>query len=381
MDKRMVQKTDVIALAKPYITEEAIQKAVEVLNSGNLVQGKFAKELEADLCQYLQIKHCILVSSGTAALFCCLKILDIGAGDEVIIPALTFMATANVVEAVGATPVIVDIDSASFNIDVEKITAAITSKTKAIIPVHEFGQSTEMNVINNIAEKYGITIIEDAACALGTIYKDKKVGNFGTISCFSFHPRKIITTGEGGMVVTNNDTLAEKIRAFINHGITYHKGYSDVPSWGLNFRITDFQAAIGIPQLKILDSYLANRIKLAGLYNEQLRQVAGLTVPAYITDISHTYQTYHLLLDSSFNRDIIIQKLKDQGIQTNLGAQAIHMLSYYRNKYGYSGKDFPHAQRAYTSGLALPIGHHISKENIDYICSVLIDVFNKYDES
>jgi len=365
-----------IALAKPYITEEAIQKAVDVLNSGNLVQGLNVKELEKDLCEYLGVKHCILVSSGTAALFCALKILGIGPGDEVIIPAFTFMATANVVEAVGAVPVLVDIEPDSFNIDTKKISNALSAKTRAIIPVHEFGQSANIGAIIKIAADRGITIIEDAACALGTYYNETKVGRFGEISCFSFHPRKIITTGEGGMMVTDNPELASRLRSFINHGIENKNGRSDVPLWGLNFRITDFQAALGIPQLKILDSYLAKRIKLAGYYNSKLEGVPGLKVPAYISNGSHTYQTYHVLFDKKVNRDNIIQALKEKGIQSNIGAQAIHMLTYYREKYSFDSTDFPFAEAAYKSGLALPIGHHVSESDVAYICSSLIKVLN-----
>ena len=370
----MVQKTDMIKLAKPFITDESIANAVEVLKSGNLVQSEKVKELENKLCNYLGIKHVILVSSGTSALFCALKAMDIGPGDEVIIPSFTFIATANVVEAVGAKPVLVDISPLSYNIDPAKISKAINPKTKAIIPVHEFGQAAIMDEIITLASKHDITVLEDAACSLGSIYKNKNVGTFGKLSCFSFHPRKIITTGEGGMIATNVSELASWIRSFINHGIELKDGKSDVLRWGLNFRLTDFQAALGIPQLVVLNDYLQNRIKLAEYYNSKLDGISGITTPKSEAYMSHTYQTYHLLLDDGYQRDDIIEKLKSDGIQTNLGAQAIHMLSYYMDKYNYTAGDYPYTLKAYQSGLALPIGHHIDNPKIDYI----VDSLKKY---
>lgn len=360
-----------IKLAKPFITDESIAMAVEVLKSGNLVQSEKVKELESKLCDYLGIKHVILVSSGTAALFCSLKALGVGPGDEVIIPSFTFIATANVVEAVGAKPVLVDISSESFNIDPAKISEVVTPKTKAIIPVHEFGQAALMDKIINIASENNIMIVEDAACSLGTVYKNKKVGNFGKLSCFSFHPRKIITTGEGGMIATNDSELAGWIRSFINHGLELKAGKSDVVRWGLNFRLTDFQAALGIPQLEVLNDYLENRIKLAMYYNSKLDHLSGLITPKSDAHLSHTYQTYHLLLDEAYVRDEIIEKLKTDGIQTNLGAQAIHMLSYYREKYKYTAGDYPIARKAFQYGLSLPIGHHIDNSKIDFIVKSL----------
>jgi perosamine synthetase len=373
----MVQKTNIIPLARPFILDESITGAIEVLKSGNLVQGHYVRLLEEELRKYLNIKHAILLSSGTAALYSTLLALNIGPGDEVIIPAFTFIATANVVEAVGAKPVLVDISANDFNIDAELISKAITPKTKAIMPVHEFGQAARMDKITAIAKEKNLIIVEDAACALGTIYQGTKVGTNGIVGCFSFHPRKIITTGEGGLVVTNDDFLAAKIRAFRNHGIEKTAGGKmDLYSWGLNLRMTDIQAAIGLPQLPVLDNYLKNRTKLAGYYNYGLEKADGINTPFYIKDGSHTYQTYHVLLDEKFNRDAIIESLKSRQIETNLGAQAIHMLSFYRKKYGYKTDDFPNAARAYKSGLALPIGHHVNKDDLDYISIQLQDVLN-----
>lgn len=208
-----------IRLTRPYIPDEAIEKCIEVLRSGNLVQGLYAEKFEQAISDYLDVKHAMVVSSGTAALHLSLIALGIGPGDEVIVPAFSFPATANVVELVGAKPVFVDIKLDDFCIDASFIESVITNNTKAIIPVHEFGMPANMKPVLKLAEKYKLFIIEDAACALGAEYENRKAGAFGNLGCFSFHPRKAITTGEGGVVVTNDISLAEKIRAIRNHGI------------------------------------------------------------------------------------------------------------------------------------------------------------------
>ncbi|MCP4215992.1 MAG: DegT/DnrJ/EryC1/StrS family aminotransferase, partial [bacterium] len=242
-----------IKLAKPYIPEEAIKNVVDVLRSGNLVQGKYAKEFEISLCDYLDVPHAVVVSSGTAALHLALIALGIKESDEVIVPAFTFPATANVVELVGAKPVFVDINLSDFCIDTSNIEAKITAKTKAIMPVHEFGQAAKMDDIIALVKKYNLKLVEDAACALGTEFDNQKVGTFGELGCFSFHPRKAITTGEGGVIVTRSAELAEKLRVLRNHGISAKNGTIDFIAAGLNYRMTDFQAALGLGQMKSLE--------------------------------------------------------------------------------------------------------------------------------
>ncbi|TSA25911.1 aminotransferase class I/II-fold pyridoxal phosphate-dependent enzyme [bacterium] len=361
-----------IKLARPYIPEKAIEKAAEVLRSGNLVQGKYVKEFENSICNYLKIKNAVVVSSGTAALHLSLLALGIKRGDEVIVPAFTFPATANVVELVGAKPVFVDINLSDFCIDTAKIEEKITSKTKAIIPVHEFGQSAKLDDIMNIAQKYNLKIIEDAACALGAEFEHQKVGTFGELGCFSFHPRKAITTGEGGVIVTNNDKLAEKLKILRNHGISYKDGKVDFVEAGLNYRMTDFQAVLGIEQLLEIDNIIEQRIKIANLYNEKLSSIDKIKIPHNFKNRKAVYQTYHILVNDVINRDNLIMKLKENGIETNLGAQALPCLTYYKNKYNLKERDFPNAVKAYKQGLTLPMGDHINNENINVITEKLI---------
>lgn len=356
-----------IKLCEPNLENEEFEEIKKVLESGYLVQGEKVEMLEGIISDYLNIKHCIAVSSGTAALHLALIALGINPGDEVIVPDFTFPATANVVELVGAKSKFVDINLDNFCIDENKIQESITERTKAIIPVHEFGQSANMDEIVNIAKKYNLKIIEDAACALGTEYKGKKVGTIGDIGCFSLHPRKAITTGEGGIIATNNGELAEKIKVIRNHGISYLNGKIEFIAAGFNYRMTEMQAAIGIIQMKKIKNIIEYRKFISKRYEELLKDEDNLVLPKddYGT---HIYQTYHILLDNKFSRDLIKDKLKENGIESNLGAYAIHVQQYYKEKYESDDQALKNSLFAYKQGLALPIYHKISVGKIKYIC-------------
>ncbi|MCK5116384.1 MAG: DegT/DnrJ/EryC1/StrS family aminotransferase [Candidatus Aegiribacteria sp.] len=358
-----------IRLAKPFISEAAVNNVLEIFESGDLVQGKYVKEFEIVLQDYLKIDHSVLVSSGTAALHLSLMALGIGYGDEVIVPAFSFPATANVVEIVGAKPVLVDINLDDYCMNVPDIEKVITDKTKAVIAVHEFGQSADMESLMQSAQKHDLMVIEDAACALGTEYKGQKVGSFGDIGCFSFHPRKAVTTGEGGLVVSNNPDIADEVRALRNHGIS---GKSDIIHPGLNYRMTDFQAAVGSAQMDSLEKAIEIRIEMARTYNELLADCDYIITPAIFPERKNVYQTYHILLHDRINREELISCLYEDGVQTNFGANALHCLTYYREKYGYEECDFPVARKAYEKGLALPCGPHMSNTDVEYICGKLL---------
>lgn len=362
-----------IRLAKPYIPESTFPEVQKILQSGNLVQGKYVQSFESSIIEYLGVSDVFMCSNGTAALHLALLALDIRSGDEVIVPAFTYPATVNVVELVGAKPVLVDIKSSDYCIDTDQIEYKITDKTKAIIPVHEFGQSANMDEILRIAKKYNLKIIEDAACALGTEYNNKKVGGLGDIGCFSLHPRKAITTGEGGIVVTSDKTLASKLNLLRNHGAQKVNGKLDFMLPGLNYRMTEFQAAIGHEQFKIIDKLIESRIKQAELYNELLKDKLEIKLPEIFTERKNVYQTYHILLNN-LDRDDEIKRLAEKQIETNLGAQAIHCMSFYKDKYHFYPGDFPYAFQAYTKGLALPIGIHLNNEDI---IRVVKELFNR----
>lgn len=361
-----------IKLSKPWIPEQAFEDVKVVLESGNLVQGVYTKRLEDEAAAYLGVRHAIAVSSATAALHLALMSLEIGPGDEVIVPAFTFPATANVVEVMGASVRLVDIRPDDCCIHEELIDAHITPFTKAIIPVHEFGQSADIDTIAMIAERHNLNIIDDAACAFGAVYRGKKAGTTGLIGCYSLHPRKAITTGEGGFLVTNDNEIAETVRSLRNHGIVTRDGKIDFMYAGLNYRMTDFQAALGCSQLYAADALNAYRRRIAAVYNEVLSQSPEIVVPREYDERVHVYQTYHIILPSSVDRDALIVKLKENGIETNYGAYALNALTYYKEKYGYKDSDCPGAYRAYKHGLALPMGNHISEDDARFVAAAVL---------
>lgn len=360
-----------IKLAKPYIPPQTYDLVKEVLASGNLIQGKNVLDLEERICSYLNVPYAKMVSNGTAALHIALLALDIGPGDEVIVPAFTYPATANVVEIVGAKSVFVDINLTDYCINPQLIEEKITKNTKAIIPVHEFGQAADIDLILKIADTHGLYIIEDAACGLGTEYNGEKVGTFGDIGCFSLHPRKAITTGEGGIITTKSEKLATKIELLRNHGAIKENGKLDFLIAGLNYRMTDFQAAMGKPQLEKIDELINQRIEQAVHYNNLIDQIPNILAPLGIIGRKHVYQTYHVLIENH-NRDEVIARLYADGIETNLGAQALHCLTYFKQKYGINDSELPNATKAYRNGLALPIGWHIEKDDQTKIIQNLV---------
>lgn len=363
--------SDFIPLMIPAITDADIAAAVRVLQSGMLVQGKEVEKLENRFAEYVGVKHAIAVSNGTASLHLALLALGIGKGDEVIVPAFSYIATANVVELVGATPVFVDIKKHTFNIDVTKIEAAITSKTKAILPVHEFGLACDIARVAEIAQEHNLFLIEDAACALGATENKRQTGSFGHFGSFSLHPRKSITSGEGGMLTTNDAALAEKIRILRNHGIQTVNGKMEFVEAGFNYRLTDFQAALAASQFERLQPVLEKKKQLAAMYLSGIKNPL-IELPELPKDKDHTWQTFHVLLHPQLNRDKTIAHLKEKGIGSNYGAQCMPAQVFYAKKYQLDcAKIFPNALLAWKQGLALPLYDKLKEEQVDFICTVL----------
>lgn len=363
--------TPFIPLAKPNILPQDIDLVSEVLRSGMLVQGKYVTELENSFVTLTQANYASALSNGTATLHLALIALGIKAGDEVIVPAFSYIATANVVELVGAKPIFVDIDLQTFNIDVTKIEAVITQKTKAIIPVHEFGLACDIEAIMILAKKYHLFVIEDAACALGAFYKNKHVGSFGDFGSFSLHPRKAISSGEGGVLITNNDLYDKKIKILRNHGTEIIDGKMDFTEFGYNYRMTDFQAALVVSQLGRLQKSIIYKNELADIYFSEIKsdKIQLPFIPDYTT---HTWQTYHVIIDESIDRDNLINQLKEKNIGVNYGAQCMPYMKVYQKKYGYNcEKLFPNALKAFKQGLALPIYDLVTQEQIKYIITTL----------
>jgi perosamine synthetase len=360
-----------IPLASPDINADDISAVTNVLKSGMLVQGEKVLEFEQKIGSYLNATHSIAVSNGTATMHLSLIAMGIGKGDEVIVPAFSYVATANVVELVGATPVFVDIDLDTFNIDESKIESAITAKTKAIIPVHEFGLACNIEKVMLIAKKHHLVVIEDAACALGAKQNNKFVGTFGDFGSFSFHPRKAISSGEGGMILTNNGAYAKRLRTLRNHGIEIIDEVMEFVEPGYNYRMTDFQAALVSSQFDRFKKILEYKNKLATAYFTTINN-PKIKLPKTPSDRNHTWQTFHLILDESLNRNEVISILKSKQIGSNYGAQCIPEQKYYQEKYKLNSKDlFPNSFIAYKQGIAIPIYEKLTIDSITYIADIL----------
>jgi dTDP-4-amino-4,6-dideoxygalactose transaminase len=360
-----------IPLASPDIHIEDVKALTDVLYTGMLVQGIQVAELEKNIAALIDAKEVAAVTNGTATLHLALIALGIGKGDEVIVPAFSYIATANVVELVGATPVFVDIDNTTFNIDVTKVEAVITANTKAIIPVHEFGLACDIEAIMLIAKQHNLFVIEDAACALGAKQNNKFVGSFGTFGSFSLHPRKAISCGEGGLLTTNDTVLATKIKTLRNHGIEMIDDKMEFVVPGFNYRLTDFQAALVNSQLKRLSKIIAYKQELANIYLDKVTN-PNIQLPIVPKDRNHTWQTFHVLLNDKMDRSKAIESLKSKNIGSNYGAQCMPAQIYFQKKYKLNCEVlFPNAMRAYTKGLAIPIYEKLTKEDINYISEQL----------
>jgi dTDP-4-amino-4,6-dideoxygalactose transaminase len=356
-----------IRLTIPEIGEEEIQAVARVLRSGNLVQGENVQEFERLVAEYTGIKHAVAVSSGTAALHLALLSLDIGPGDEVILPDFTFPSTANVVELAGAKPVLVDIDLSTFNINTDLIEPAITGRTRAIMPVHLFGLPAEMDPVMALARKYNLKVIEDAACALGAEYRDSKCGTIGDTGCFSFHPRKNITTGEGGMLITDDDTVAGLARQLRNHGMEKINNRVQFKRAGFNYRMTDFQGVLGVVQMGKLEKIIRKKQELARIYNREFADMDLVTCPVNQEDGREIWQSYVILLNEGIDRDMISERLKQQGVETTIGTYAVSSQPHYAKAAGR----LPNSDRAFKQSLCLPFYPKMSLSDIEGVVRCL----------
>lgn len=352
-------------LSVPVIDENELEAIKKVLTSGYLTMGPVVAEFENAVAEYTGARYAIATTSATTALHLSMVALNIGKGDEVIVPSFTFPATVNVVIQQGAVPVLVDIDLHTFNISIESLKAGITPKTKAIMPVHLFGLSADMYALMEIASEKGIHVVEDAACALGSLYNGKQCGTIGDIGCFSFHPRKIITTGEGGMVITNNHEIGERVRGLRQHGGIRmdNRFYFSEP--GFNYRMSDINAAIGLSQMKKIKWIIERRRDIAKNLTDGLSGVKGFILPSEPSWAFHTYQTYAIILDKSIDRDLFIQGLKQMGIEATIGTYALHMEKYLHQLYPYKEQDLPNAAKAFRQTVAVPLYPQMTDEEIE----------------
>lgn len=370
-----------IRLTVPSIENEDLAAVKEALTSGFLVQGARVAAFETAVAERAGAEHAVAVSNCTAALHLSLFALGVGAGDLVVVTSYSWVATANVVELCGAHPVFVDIRPDTFNMDPSALESVLKQlmgnretarRVKAILPVHTFGLMADMREIMKLADQYEIPVIEDAACALGASLDNRLAGSWGRLGCFSFHPRKAVTTGEGGIIVGNDRELITRLQALRNHGQDPCSTSPDFILPGLNCRMTEFQAALGITQLKKLTHIIQIRKKLARRYEELLCQTP-LTLPAVPSGSDAVFQSYVVLVpyeDSGF-RNHAIAKLRERGVETAIGTWNLPMTSFFRARYGFKPGDFPVADRVFAQSLTLPLYAHMTPSDQETVAEEL----------
>ena len=370
---------------EPWISDEDKKIVKKTLTQSMLTLGPQLEKFENDFCKYSKAKYAVAVSNCTAALHLSLMALGIKKDDEVIIPDLTFVADANAILACNAKPVIVDINKENFFLSISNIKKNITKKTKAIIPVHIYGQVCNIEEILDVAKDNNLKVIEDCAHAVGTFHKSKHVGTLGNAGCFSFYPTKNITTAEGGMVITNSEKIAEKVRQLRNHGMTkslksrYSSEYPwifDIKQSGYNYRLDEIRAALGITQLKRIKKINELRKKASSYYNKNLQNIPGIILPDMVNDKTHSYHLYTIRVTKPYklSRNQLFKKLKDNGIRTTVYWMPIHKYTAYRKFVKTS--NILNTTKIYDEILALPLFPNISKKHQDAVIKVIKSVKN-----
>jgi dTDP-4-amino-4,6-dideoxygalactose transaminase len=379
-----------LPFAMPDIGEAEAESVMETLRSGWLTTGPKVRRFEADFAEYVGCQHAVAVNSATAALHLALSAVGLQEGDEVLVPTMTFAATAEVVLYFKAKPVLVDCRPETLNLDPDQLEKAITAKTKAIMPVHIAGQACDMDRILEIARDYDLRVIEDAAHALPARYREKMIGTIGDITCFSFYATKTITTGEGGMAVTENSEWAERMRIMGLHGISKDawKRYTAEGSWyyeilypGFKYNLTDIAAAIGIEQLKKCTHFWEIRQRYATLYNEGFQDVPAIITPYVAPEVQHAWHLYVIQLALErlrIGRNEFIALLKEEGIGTSVHFIPLHLHPYYRDTFGYGPADFPHASFVFERLVSLPIYPKMSEEDVQRVIDTVRNLVKRH---
>lgn len=372
-----------INISEPTLGEQEYEALKAPISTGWLTQGPKVAAFEQAFAAHHQVPHAIATTSCTTALHLILSALGIGPGDEVIVPAFTWIATANVVLYCGATPVFADVDPRTFNLDPASVADKLSARTRAVIVVHLFGQCADMDALRQVIPA-DIPLVEDAACAVGATYKGRYAGSLGVAAAFSFHPRKIITTGEGGMVTTADAALAEAMTKLRNHGAEIseeqrHHGpkpylLPDFNMLGFNYRMTDLQGAVGYQQMQRLPALLQERQHWAQFYCQHLADIPWLTLPEVSAHIQHSWQAFVVNVDPTLapmSRNAMMEALQEKGVSTRPGTHALHMQHYYAEKYQLRPEDYPGAQFCHEQSIAIPLHNKMSAEDYQYVVAQL----------
>lgn len=379
-----------LPFARPSISREAIAEVVACLESGWITTGPRVKRFEEDLKVYLRAPHCVLLSSATAGLHLALLALDLRDGDEVITTPLTFAATLNTIVLAGGRPVLVDVDPHTFNMDVAAVAAAITARTRAIVPVHFAGLPVDLDPLYELAREHGLRVIEDAAHAIGTEYKGRRIGSFGDIQVFSFHPNKNMTTGEGGCVATYDEQVAHSISVLRFHGIDRDawnrfgkegSQHYEVIAPGYKYNMMDIQAALGLHQLPALEGFIARRSELAERYQQELaawRELTRPAAPAY--EHRHAWHLYTPLIDpeaAGMDRERFMSAMKARNIGIGLHYECAHLYAYYRQRFGFQPGQFPHAEHIGARIVSLPLFPSMSDAQQRRVITTMAELFGR----
>jgi dTDP-4-amino-4,6-dideoxygalactose transaminase len=374
-----------IPIAKPYLTKKEAKAAYNTILTGWITQGPRVAEFEQKFAAYTGSRYAVAVSNCTTALHLAMLVSGIGPGDEVICPSMSYIATANSIKYVGATPIFAEINPVNYNLEIGDTEKKISSRTKAILLVHQIGMPADIDVFRGLAEKYNLKLIEDAACAVGSVYKGLKIGGHSELACFSFHPRKVISTGDGGMITTNNESFYNRLKLLRQHGMSVNDRarhdskkiiFEDHMEIGYNYRMTDIQAAVGINQLEKLDWIIAKRRKIALQYHKAFKDITCIQLPIEKKGYKSNYQSYSILLKDNcpIERNVLMQAMLDAGISTRRGIMTTHRETAYRTEY--AELRLPISEKAADNSILLPLYIPMDKKDVELVINAFKTLVN-----
>ena len=380
MGQRAKRETASIPMAAPDLSEEDVQAVLEVVRSGRLALGPKTEEFEYKLADYVGTKHAVAVSSGTAALHLIIRALGIGPGDEMLVPSFTFAASVNAILYEGATPVFVDVEPGTYNLDIEDLEHRITPRTKAIMAVDIFGHPVEWDGLLGIVDKYGLRVIDDSCEALGAEYRGRKLGQFGDAAAFAFYPNKQMTTGEGGIIVTNNGKIARLARSMRNQGRGEMGAWLEHERLGFNYRMDEMSASLGVSQLSRIESFLTKRERVAGYYTERLQRCPWVRPPVVKPHVRMSWFVYVVTLAEGLERDPVIREMEALGVPTRGYFAPVHLQPYIKNMLGTEPGMLPLTETIARRTIALPFHNNLTEAQVERVVGALAEAVARASE-